>query len=273
MMAPTSAWAHHAQQRFDPRRRRPMVSPSGKRGLMVVAALVMASALMAGVPTAAEAASPARPNCSTGAPTVTVSATGQASATPNVLTIEMGVQVTDPTASAALSDANDRATTLTNTLKLLGVTAGDIQSTNFSISPTLAQDGTITGYSVSNQLVVTLHTLSNAGQVIDAAASSVGNAIRIQGLSFSVSNTRNVDGQARSHAVSAAAANAHAMASTADESVVGVCSINDTTTQTVFGAQGDLAGGANSPVVAVPLEPGTQQATAQVRVVYAITHQ
>jgi uncharacterized protein YggE len=272
MMAPTSAWAQYAQQRFDHRRRRPMVSPSGKRGMAVVAALVVACGLMAGIPKAAGAASPAKPDCSTGAPTVTVSATGQASATPNVLTIDMGVQVTDPTAAAALSDANDRATTLTNTLKFLGVTAADIQSTNFSISPNLAQDGTITGYSVSNQLVVTLHTLSNAGQVIDAAASSVGNAIRIQGLSFSVSDTRNVDGQARSHAVSAAAANARAMASTANETVMGVCSINDSTTQAVFGFQGDLAASAANPGAAVPLEPGTQQATAQVRVVYAITH-
>jgi hypothetical protein len=200
---------------------------------------------------------------------MTVSASGQASATPNVLTIDIGVTVSGSTASAALSDANSQATSLTKALQSSSVTSSDMQSTNFSISPNLAQNGAITGYQVSNDLVVTLHNLTDAGQAIDAAAASVGNDIRIEGLSFSVTNTRSVDGKARSHAVASAAADAHAMASTAGESITGVCSINDSTTQAVLG---DSFGIAASPSGAVPLEPGTQQATAQVRVVYAITH-
>ena len=65
----------------------------------------------------------------------------------------------------------------------------------------MTPNGTITGYQVSNTLLVTLHDLTAAGQAIDTAANSVGNAVRINGLTFSVSNTGNVDGQARADAV------------------------------------------------------------------------
>jgi hypothetical protein len=202
-----------------------------------------------------------------------VEATGQASASPDILTINIGVDVSDPTASTALSDANDRATTLTNALRASGVAVADVQSTNFSISPNVALSGAITGYQVSNTLLVTLHGLSDAGQVVDTAAASVGNAIRINGLAFAVSNTGNVDGQARAAAVTTATAHARAMATAAHESIGGICSISDSTTGPIPELNGATAGAgfaANSAGLPVPLAPGTQQASAQVTVVYVI---
>jgi uncharacterized protein YggE len=116
---------------------------------------------------------------------------------------------------------------------------------------------------------VTLHTLSNAGQVIDTAATSAGNAIRINGLTFAVSNTGNVDGQARADAVTTATAHAHAMAIAAGESLAGICSINDSTSGYSPFFSGNLAGAPTAARGAVPLEQGTQHASAQVTVVYA----
>jgi uncharacterized protein YggE len=209
------------------------------------------------------------PNCSPGAPKLTVGANGQASATPDTLTITMGVQVSDATAAAALSDANARATTLTGSLAASGVQPRDVQSTDFSIYPTFTPSGTVSGYQVSNVLVATLHDLARAGHAIDDAAASVGNAIRIDGLSFSVSNTGTVDGQARADAVTTAGVHARSMARAATESLHGICSISDTTTSP---APVDVTRFSTPAVAAasVPLEPGTQQATAQVTVVYAL---
>ena len=175
------------------------VGASDKRRIGAAVALVVLGAAAAACGTTAGAAT-AQPDCSAGAPKITVDAGGQASATPDILTIDLGVTVNDPTASSALSDANMQATTLTGTLKSSGVTPADIKSTDFSINPTMTPTGAITGYQVSNTLLVTLHDLTSAGQVIDAAAASVGNAIRIEGLTFSVSNTGDVDGQARADA-------------------------------------------------------------------------
>jgi uncharacterized protein YggE len=201
-----------------------------------------------------------------------VQASGQATATPNLLTLDIGVDVSDPTASAALTDANDKATALSNTLQLAGVAKADIQTTNFSIQPNFATNGTITGYQVANTIVVKLHNLSASGAVIDAAASSAGNAIRVNGLTFSVDDTTTVDGTARADGIGVAAAHARSMATAAGESINGVCSITDSTTtypltENNF-ATAAAAGSAAAP--SVPVQPGTQQSTAQVTVVYAL---
>jgi hypothetical protein len=214
----------------------------------------------------------APPDCGPNAPKITVEAGGAASATPDTLTISMGVQVNGATASAALSDANNQASTLTGSLTASGVAAGDVRSTDFSIVPTLTPSGRISGYQVSNALLVTLHDMPDAGRVIDTAASSVGDAIRVSGITFSVSNTASVDGQARADAVSAAAAHARSMARAAGASLGGICSVSDTTTgPEPFSEAGTAADGANAGSnLPVPLEPGTQQASAQVTVVYAL---
>lgn len=251
-------------------RPRPERPTTHRRRLGAAGAVALLAAGAAACGTAAGATT-APSSCASGHPQITVEANGQASATPDVLTIDIGVTVNDPTASGALADANDRAGTLTDSLKASGVTPADIQSTDFSISPTMTPNGTITGYQVSNTLLVTLHDLTAAGQAIDTAANSVGNAVRINGLTFSVSNTGNVDGQARADAVETAAAHARAMTSAAHESLGAICSISDTSSgpvpETFNGAALAAPAGATA---AVPLEPGTQQASAQVTVVYAI---
>ncbi len=239
-----------------------------------LAVVVLAGGLAAcgGGATASTTPSIGPPDCAPSAPRITVAASGQAAATPDTLTISLGVQVTDSTAAAALSDANGQATTLTGSLGASGVAPSNVRSTDFSIVPTFTLTGRISGYQVSNVVLVTLHDLSHAGQTIDAAVASVGNAIRINGLTYSVSKTGNVDGRARADAVVTADAHAHSMARAAAASLHGVCSISDTTISpapltlpgTAFNASAAV------PNQSVPLEPGTQQATALVTVVYAL---
>jgi hypothetical protein len=241
---------------------------AGRRRVGAAVAMVALAAGAAACGTAA-GTSPVQARCASGAPQITVVASGQASATPDILTIDIGVTVSDPTASSALSDANDQAATLTDSLKASGVTPADIQSTDFSITPDVNLAGTITGYQVSNTLLVTLHDLSGAGNAIDAAAASVGNAIRINGLAFAVSTTRSVDGRARANAVKTAAAHARVMTAAAGESLGGICSISDSTTSPAQYSVG-VPNAASASSAAVPLEPGTQQASAQVTVVYSI---
>jgi uncharacterized protein len=253
---------------IDPGSTAPPIGHDGKQRMGAMAVLVALAGGLAACGASASA-SPSPPGCASGAAKITVEASGQASASPDLLTITMGVSVSGSTASTALSDANGQATNLTNALKASGVPAKDMQSTDLSITPTFSPSGAITGYQVSNTLVVTLHNLSNAGQVVDTAATSAGNAIRINGLTFAVSNTGNVDGQARADAVTTATAHAHAMAAAAGESLVGICSINDSTGANSPLFSGNVVGAPMSASSAVPLEQGTQHASAQVTVVYA----
>ena len=140
------------------------------------------------------------------------------------------VNVSDPTASAALTDANGKATALSATLEQAGVASADIQTTDFSIQPNFDTKGAITGYQVSNTMLVKLHNLAASGAVIDAAARSAADAVRVNGLTFSVDDTKTVDGTARADGIRVAAAHAHSMAAAAGESIGGVCSITDSTT-------------------------------------------
>lgn len=241
----------------------------GIRGGALAATAALALGLTAcGAGAGASTGTRPLPDCSATAPRMTVGASGTASATPDIVTVSLGVQVDDPTAAAALSDANAQATALTGTLERAGVASSDEQTTDFSITPTFASNGRISGYQVSNMIVVTLHDLDGAGGAIDAAAVSVGNAIRVEGITFSVSDTGGVDARARAVAVTAAAAHAHAMARAAGEVLGGVCSVSDTTANPTPVAAFDGVGVPMSG--SVPLEPGTQQASAQVTVVYAL---
>jgi uncharacterized protein YggE len=243
-------------------------------GVIAVSGMAVVTGLVLSAGTSSRAgATTATPACGTSDPKLTVQATGQATATPNLLTLNIGVNVSDPTASAALSDANTKSASLAASLEQAGVVNADIQTTNFSVQPNFDTKGNITGYQVSNTELVKLHNLSASGAVIDAAARSAGDAIRVNGLTFSVDDTKTVDGTARADGIQVAAAHAHSMAAAANESVNGVCSITDSTT--TYGIPQDsvlpgatAAAGAGS--AGVQVQPGTQQSVAQVTVVYGV---
>lgn len=252
--------------------KRTLFTVIGAIAFMSVAA-VIGITLSVGSNSRAGAVTPT-PACGGSDPKLTVQATGQATATPNLLTLSIGVNVSDPTASAALTDANDKAGNLSATLEQAGVASADIQTNNFSIQPNFDTKGTITGYQVSNTLSVKLHNLAASGAVIDAAARSAADAIRVNGINFSVDDTKTVDGTARADGIQVAAAHAHSMAAAAGESIKGVCSITDSTTTYPIGQ--DFAGigaatGATANSASVPVQPGTQQSTAQVTVVYSLS--
>ena len=79
-----------------------------------------------------------------------------------------------------------------------GVGAKELQAAGLSVGPTYSKGGAqSTGYSVSNTVQATLHELKKAGSVIDTAASAAGNAIRIQGIAFSISDDAAAKAQAR----------------------------------------------------------------------------
>ena len=70
----------------------------------------------------------------------------------------------------------------------------------------------ITGYEVSNELTVLVRDLDTVDDVIDAAVEAGGDAIRFNGLSFSLEETADLEAKARSAAVADLAAKAGALA-------------------------------------------------------------
>ena len=205
---------------------------------------------------------------------LTTSATGTASGPPDLLTIDLTVATDGSDAQAALSNNSDSAQKLITAIEGQGVMSSDIQTSNLSISPNYnyPQNGTpsITGYHVENSVTVTLRGLASAGSVIDAAASAAGNSIRIDSFSFSVQRGGGLASAARTGAVKNALSQAKAMASAAGVSTVSVCSIADNASTTPMPQV--LNSAAARPAALPPVQPGSQQVTASVTVVYSLSN-
>ena len=115
---------------------------------------------------------------------ISVSGTGQVTGTPNLLRLDSSINVTRPTVTAAMQDANTVMAAVQQTLKSDGVAAADLQTSGLSVQPqyTYANNTPrLTGYQVSENLSVVLRDLSKAGSIISDAAQVGGDALQIGG--------------------------------------------------------------------------------------------
>src|SRR5262245_9026166 len=210
-----------------------------------------------------KAALAAETETGTNGPTINVAGHGEVEGTPDVMTVTMGVQTGDPSAQAALRRNNQHATALINALKAHGVADKDIQTVDLNVSPTFDDHFHVTGYSASNTVTAKLRDLSKAGFVIDAAALTAGEDVRLQGVTFSIDNTSALVAKARADAVKDAVAQAKQLAAAAGVTLGPIRTIDDTGTNTpsptYFAADG-MAG----QRAAVPIQPGSQQLSVDV---------
>ena len=199
--------------------------------------------------------------------TVTVTGEGSVTVRPDTAQVQIGVQVDGQSAQAVLDDASERADALISELESQGIAAEDITTTNLAVYPSYDPEGTkVTGYQASNSVSVTTRDLDRAGEVIDAAAGAAGGALTIDGISFSVADPQAALGDARTRAVEQAAQRAEELAAAAGLQVGDVVSMAEGSSSTPgFQVAADVAEAA-----AVPIEPGSQQLTTQVTVVYEL---
>ena len=248
-------------------------------GLLVVGVVTVlalsAGGVLLGRAGVARASSP--PTCDSSAAKLTVSGTGMATGTPDQLTLTINISETAATAQLALQHDDAKAQSVTAALKARGATPADIQTANFTISPQYNSAGAVSGYQVNNSLTAKLHDLATAGTAIDSVSAAGGNAVQIQGLSVSVEDTRGLEDQARSAAVTQADAHAQAMAGAAGERLARVCSLTDNTNTPVtynqFGSASGAASGGLSAQASAPIEAGVEQISAQVTEVFALAAQ
>jgi uncharacterized protein YggE len=214
-------------------------------------------------------------NCAGSVPKLTVQGNGTATGTPDLLTLVAQVDVTDATAEASLADDNARTAAVVGALEADGVAAKDVQTTNLSIQPNYTwTDNTekLTGYAVDDTISANFHApFATAGKAIDDITGVAGNDLQIEALNFSFEDPRMVEDQARTDAVTQAVSHAESMAAAAGEQLGAVCSVtDDSAVQQYYPVGDDSAAGSPQTAARTPLQPGTQQETAQVTVVYAL---
>jgi uncharacterized protein len=230
------------------------------RATVLVAPLLVAAGLLAGCATP-----PAQPG--TAPPhTVTTRGVGTVAGTPDTLTVTLGVATRAPSAADALSDDNTRTSALLDVLRAHGVAEKDLRTSGLTIAPTFAADGRITGYEVTNEVMATLHDLAGAGALVDAAARSAGDAVRVRQIGFGIADDAQPRARARADAVGQAVTQARQLADGAHVSLGPILSI----TEVSAGSPPVPAAGEAVPAAAVPVEPGTQDVSVTVEVVHAL---
>ncbi|MBI2871674.1 MAG: SIMPL domain-containing protein [Chloroflexi bacterium] len=150
-----------------------------------------------------------------------VSGDGTVMAVPDVAILSLGIEARAATVAEARQQAAEAMSKVMDSLKANGVLEKDIRTSYFNIQPeyqwiepSFGKPGrqVIVGYMVNNQLTVKVRALDKIGDVIDQAAIAGGDLTRVQGISFTIDDTKPLETQAREKAVKDALAKAQQFA-------------------------------------------------------------
>lgn len=237
-----------------------------KRQVFVTAAVLLAVLALA-VPPAAAQSYPEN--------TITVTGSGQASGTPDIADINMGVRTISEDVAAAFDQNSAQVQGVINTLTNLGVAQEDIRTTSIYTSfrenfpPSPDQPAPPRTYEVTNDLRVTLRDTNRIGEIIAAAVDAGAN--NVYGLNFRFSNQDALEQQARTEAMNNARARAEELAAIAGVSVGDIVVITEGGGgfgPMPFAAAGGFGGGGGGG--GAPIEAGQLTVSVQVQVTYRI---
>jgi uncharacterized protein YggE len=205
--------------------------------------------------------------------TISVSGTGEVTGTPDVLIVDLGVQVLRPTVGEATGDAAQLAQAVIDALLAEGVTEKENQTTNYSIWPEYDyrnDSQTLRGYRVSNTVSAKIRDLGKAGDVIDAATAAGGNDAIVNNIRFDLEADGPLITAAREAAWNDAKAKAEQLAALAEVELGKAVSISETSSPTpppIAYAAAPAEAGAD---FATPIQPGEASVSVVVTVQFAI---
>jgi len=135
--------------------------------------------------------------------TISVTGEGEASATPDMMILNIGVETEGATAAEALKKNAVQMNSTINAIRDGGVAKKDIRTSNLSVNARYdyPRDGSapqLTGYQASNSVQVKIHEIDKAGQIIDLTVESGAN--RLNSISFAFSDEKPLFENARENA-------------------------------------------------------------------------
>jgi hypothetical protein len=203
--------------------------------------------------------------------TITVTGNGQVEGTPDTANFSVGVQTTSHSAVNALERNNAQVTALENSLEADGVLVKNIQTSWLDLSANTNSAGDVTGFTADHELSVTMSNLGKLGSALDDAVHATGNGVTLGGISFSISNQSALLAAARSQAMLEANTEASQVAAGGGLALGPIVKVTDQENagQQVFFAPVNVAAGSPSDS-AVPVQPGQQQISVSVTVVYQL---
>lgn len=148
-------------------------------------------------------------------PVVKASGEATVNVAPDQATVDIGVVTQAATAQVAAAQNGARLQSALDQLRNLLGKGADLKTVGYSLNPNYQTPknggpATISGYTASNTIELTLTDFSQVGKAIDAATQNGAN--RIQQLQYGLKNQRTAQAQALRLATERARANAEAMA-------------------------------------------------------------
>lgn len=206
---------------------------------------------------------------------IAVSGSGTVTVTPDIARLEVGVEVTGRTVAEARDDAAAAMDAVMAALADNGVDEEDVRTRSFNIYPQYnyrdEEAPEIVGFIVSNQVTVTVRDIDNVSVVLDAAIAAGDDAVRVNGISFTVDEPDALLDEARADAMADARARAETLADAAGVELGAVRSISESTSfignqrfAVPEAAFDSAAGGATS------ISPGEQDLSVTVSVVFEV---
>jgi len=198
---------------------------------------------------------------------VTVRGTGAADAVPDVVVADLATEVRADDVAAALREATDAFAAVRAALRDAGVDDRAVRTGATSTwTEQTGPDGQSLRVVARLGMVVTLHDVDTAGDVIGRAVAAGGSPVRLGGLRLVVSDPTAAQARAREAAWQDAAAKAAHLAQLAGRATGAVLWVHE---DEPGGAAPLFARAARAEAFAVPVEPGEQTVQAAVTVRWA----
>jgi len=199
---------------------------------------------------------------------IQVTGSGSAFGNPDVAILSLGVSVERTSVEEARDEAATAMQRVIDSLKENGVAEKDIHTQRFSIQPRYNYiDGkqVLRGYEVTNTVATKVRNIDTAGEVIDDATTAGGDLIRVQSITFSIDDPKELRNQARVEAMKDAHDKAETLAEQGGVELGKPISISE-----VAGYSSVPSFDKERASSDTPIEPGQLEITITVTVVYEI---
>ena len=194
---------------------------------------------------------------------ITVSGNGAVATTPNQAVFNFGVSTQGKTAVQALASNSAAIQKVIDALEGAGVTSDSLQTSSVSLSSQTSDDGsTVTGYTASNSVTVTISSIGKAGAIVDVAVKAGAN--QVDGPNLTVADQSALYDRALKAAIADARSKAQVLADASGLDVGAVSSVEEDGSSSPVTYDTAKA----APSAGVPIEAGTQQVTASVTVTF-----
>ncbi len=203
---------------------------------------------------------------------ISVSGTGRATTEPDLVLLQLGVEVERRTVAAAREAAAASQQAIIEALKANGVDEKDIQTVRFSVRPRYDSPNRVrvlSGYNVSNVVSITVREIDKASAAIDDAVAAGGDSVVVQGISFAIDDPTDLREEARRAAVEDAKERASQLADAAGVKLGRPISIVESgfTPFPQLGIGGEVFARADT---ATPIQAGELDIVVSVNILYAI---